>query len=125
MIDKSAISATSEVYILLCGFCFLFGLFWSPLLPEWGKKRKELAEKYRNLLSEVNIAACHDGVVTVTDLVLRAKISPSEATEFLEKLTKELDIPPQVDDSGAIYYVFPRGSEIASQKRLTASNKRY
>lgn len=125
MLDKPAIAIAPEAYFLFCALCFLLGLFWSGLFPDWGSKRRKLAEKYRQLLSDVDIATCHDGIVTVTDLVLRAKISPTEAEEFLQQLTKELDIPPQVDDSGAIYYVFPKGSEIASKRRSQAIEARY
>lgn len=125
MIDKPAIAIAPEAYFLFCVLCFLLGLYWSSLFPDWGSKHQKIAEKYRKLLSDVDIAACHGGVVTVTDLVLRAKISPAEAEEFLQQLTKELDIPPQVDDSGSIFYVFPKGSEIASKRRLQAIEGRY
>lgn len=125
MIDKPAIAVAPEAYFLFCVLCFFLGTFWSFLIPNWGSKRQKLAEKYRKLLSDVNISTCHDGVVTVTDLVLRAKIPPAEAEEFLQQLTKELDIPPQVDDSGSIFYVFPKGSEIASKRRLQAIEGRY
>lgn len=118
MLDKSTLDALLVVNFITYALFFFLGLLWSWLLPNWHGSRKEL-------LTQIDILACHDGVVTVTDLVLKAKISPQRATKFLEWLTKELDIPPQVDDSGAIYYVFPQGSEIASQRRLAASNIRH
>ena len=125
MIDKLAISAAPEVYFIFCALCFSLCLLGFSLFPQRVSKRQRLAEQYRKLLSEVDIAACHDGVVTVTDLVLRARISPSEAEKFLQQLTKELDISPQVDDSGAIYYVFPKGSQIASKLRSRAIEAHY
>ena len=118
MLDKSTLDALLVVNIIIYGLFFFLGLLWSWLLPDWHGRRKEL-------LMQIDILACHDGVVTVTDLVLKARISPQRATKFLEWLTNELDIPPQVDDSGAIYYVFPKGSEIAQERRLAASNIRY
>ena len=117
MLDKSTVD-TLAIDISMYASFFLLELSWSWLLPNWHSRRKEL-------LTQIDILACHSGVVTVTDLVLKAKISPQRATKFLEWLTNELDIPPQVDDSGAIYYVFPKGSEIAKERRLAAFKTRY
>ena len=117
MLDKSTLDALLVVNISIYALFFFLGLFWSWLLPDWHGRRE--------LLMQIDILACHDGVVTVTDLVLKARISPQRATKFLEWLTNELDIPPQVDDSGVIYYVFPKGSEIAQERRLAASQTRY
>lgn len=64
-------------------------------------------KSYSDLLRETkHLIEQHDGIVTTTDLSLKAEISPNRAAKFLKKLSQQLQAQIEVDDTGAIYYKF-------------------
>lgn len=108
MADKSDVAFFS--FLLGC----LFTIGWMPLLSSfnWNGKYKELLRYTKSLIE------LQEGVVTVADLALRAEVSPAKASKFLKKLALQLEIEPEVDETGTIYYVFNTGKTISRQRRL-------
>lgn len=108
MVDKS------NVEFLYFLFGCLFTLCWMPLLSSFS-----LNGKYKELLRYTkNLIELQEGVVTVADLALRAEVSPAKASKFLKNLALQLEIEPEVNETGTIYYVFNTGKTISHQRRL-------
>ena len=64
-------------------------------------------DNYKKLLRETKyLLDRNDGIITPTDLALKAEISPSKSKKFLKKLAQQLEAEVEVDESGAIYYKF-------------------
>ena len=102
--------------LLLSGFLLGsgFGMAMMVILQghEWNHNYKNLLRTTKSLIGS------QDGILTVTDLALEAQISPAKAAKFLKKLALQLEIEPDVDDTGAIFYVINTGKNISVQQRL-------
>ena len=111
MMDKSDIATISFF------FGCLFTIGWMPFLSSsiGNGSYKELLRYTKSLIE------LQEGVVTVADLALRAEVSPTKASKFLKKLALQLEIEPEVDETGTIYYVFNTGKTISRQRRLGTS----
>ena len=56
----------------------------------------------------------NNGIVTATDLVLMAKVSPKKAQRFLSKLTSELQVEAEFDqETASKFYRFVGAKQIA------------
>ena len=112
MVDKSDVATLS--FLLGC----LFGICWIPFINSFSGNGsyKELLRYTKSLIE------LQEGVVTIADLALRAEVSPAKASKFLKKLALQLDIEPEVDETGTIYYVFNTGKTISHQRRLGQSS---
>jgi hypothetical protein len=108
MVDKGDIATLS---FFMGG---LFGIGWMSFhsIPNWESKYKELLRYTKNLIE------LQDGIVTVADLTLKAEVSPAKASKFLKKLALQLEMEPEVDDTGTIYYIFNTGKTIFYQRQL-------
>ena len=61
----------------------------------------------------------NDGIVTVTDLVIAAKVSPEKATKFLTSFARKLEIEPEVEEeTGTRFYRFVNASQISKRLHL-------
>ena len=106
--DKSIFDPSS----FILGSC-LMSLVWTFIYyPGWGSKYKELMMYTESLIS------LQEGVVSVSDLAFKAGISPTKARKFLKKLSRQLEVEPEVDKFGIIYYRFRTGKEISAQRQL-------
>ncbi len=71
---------------------------------------------YKTLLREIKyLVENNNGLVTPTDLVLRAEISPNKSKKFLKKLAQQLEATVEVDETGTIYYRFTIAKAINSK----------
>ena len=89
-----------EAFFVGCSFGALCTVFmnWLILSLSGLSKYDELIRETRSLANSQN------GIVTVTDLVFNARISPTKAKKFLEKFARQLEA--EVDVTGAICYRF-------------------
>lgn len=91
----------------------IFGVFFMTMITgyDWNHKYKNLLRTTKSLIVTQN------GIITVADLALDAQISPTKAAKFLKKLALQLEIEPEVDDTGAIFYVINTGKNISLPPR--------
>ncbi|MDJ0717470.1 MAG: hypothetical protein QNJ54_25165 [Prochloraceae cyanobacterium] len=85
------------------------GLIFGVISYPSGTSYKTILREARYLIEQNN------GIITPTDLTLRAEISPGKAKKFLKKLARELDAEVEVNEEGLIYYKFTSAKMINSK----------
>ena len=94
----------SDVSSIVSGTFILGSLFGMSI--NWLFSSKE--DEYQKLLRETKyLVDRHEGIVTISDLVLNAGISPAKSKKFLERLAIQLDADVEITEAGKIYYRFP------------------
>ena len=90
---------------------------WSMFnIPEFFSRKIKMIGQMQSLIERRN------GIVTVTDLVVSAKVSPEKATKFLADFARKLEIEPEVEeDTGTKFYRFINAQEIAKRETVRAS----
>lgn len=110
----ATINASSDVAYL----SFLIGVVSSAIsmgiIGVFFDNRKQ---RYRDLVRWTeHLIDYKDQVVTVSDLVLKTKLSPEECRKFLDKFVVELDGEIKYTESGKLYYQFPTAENLESSQ---------
>lgn len=85
-------------------------------LPEFFRKKKKMLTEMQYLIDR------NDGIVTVADLVIAAKVSPEKATKFLVSFAQKLETEPEVEsETGTRFYRFNNASQISKRLYLAKS----
>lgn len=70
-------------------------------IPDSASRKYDLISCVKTLIEQ------NDGIVTATDLIVMAKVSPTKAHRFLSKLTMELQVEAELDeDTDTKFYRF-------------------
>lgn len=96
---------------LFLGCVFTFFIFALVNFPELLSRRNKLLKEVKRIIDYRN------GIVTVTDLVMEAEVSPEKAKKFLVDLANKLQIEAEVEPTtGTRFYRFINAKAISQIK---------
>lgn len=108
----ATLNASSDVAYLSFMVGVASGAIATGIIGVFFDNRKQ---RYRDLVRWTeHLIDYKDQIVTVSDLVLKTKLSPKECRKFLDKFVVELDGEIKYTELGKLYYQFPTAENLQS-----------